>query len=283
MVLEFIVEKELKKPVNLLLTGILLSCIAIVISLSLFVRTPSLVLVAFMTLPAIYIFTKLFEKESTAELKAKTTLELIKKNKDVIEMYTILFIGMSIGIALWYAFMPRETLSVLFSEQLYNLNQLGVSTGFYTSSSIFNVIVENNAKLVLLSAALSFIFGAGALYILSWNASVVGSAVGTLIYGIRTAESNSAIGLLKGLGLGAAFYILHLIPEVIAYFNAAIAGAIISVAIMRYQPLTKHSNKLIFAGLFLIALSLILIVFAAMLEVGISHQIQSILNPARGL
>ena len=101
----------------------------------------------------------------------------------------------------------------------------------------------------------------------------------TLITKMRMAGMTAFLATFKGFSIGTAYYLLHLIPEVVAYFYAAVAGAFISSAMIRYQPFSKSSNKLIGISLALIGVSIVLILFAAVIEIQISYVIQSAIRP----
>jgi len=59
----------------------------------------------------------------------------------------------------------------------------------------------------------SLIFGAGAIFILAWNASVISAAIGIFTsYNINEIP----IGLLR--------YMIHGFPEITSYFVTALAG-----------------------------------------------------------
>ncbi len=293
MVLEFLLGFEQRKPLHLFATGAFFSTISVFISASLFAHAPSMVVVTFMTLPLVYIWTSILGKRSRHEAGPDTFAHLWSDNISIAEDFLMLFLGMTVGISVWFSVLPQDMLANMFSEQLWNLNSIGMTTGFvsgpptgYAASNVgsvirpdvFMVIAMNNIKLVMLSALLSFVFAAGALFILAWNASVVGVAVGTLINKLRIAGAVAPVALGQGLGMGILFYILHLVPEVVAYFYASVAGAFISTALLRYKPLSKHSNRLLAISGGLLAISLGLILLGALIEVGISHQIQSALR-----
>ena len=276
MIMDFLMSIELEKPLNLFLVGLFISSISVFISMALFVHAPSMVVVTFMTLPAIYVFTNLLKKKCVQETKLHTIKQLFDTNADIAELYLMLFLGMSVGIAFWYSVLPPELTQVLFSEQIYNLSQLGISTGSATQADIFMIIALNNTKLVILCTIMSFIFGAGALFILSWNASVVGVAVGILITKIKAAGTFLPLAIAQGFSMGTAYYILHLVPEVVAYFYAAVAGAFIASAVMRYKPFSPNSNRLIGISFFLLIIAIVLILLGAVIETQISHAIQSV-------
>ena len=278
MVLEFLVGYELKKPLHLFLTGVFFSSVAVMISAGLFSHSPSMVVVAFMTLPLVYIFTGILRSEAMHESRANNLKDLLIENMDLAKIYLYLFLGMVVGIAMWFVILPQDVITNLFAEQLFNLGQIGVATGLAVKTEIFSLIALNNIKLVLLCTLLSFVFSSGALFILSWNASVVGVAVGSMMIRMQQAGSAAGVALAQGLGAGTLYYLLHLIPEVVAYFYASVAGAFISSAIMRYEPFSSQSNRLLAIALALVGISISLILLGALVEIHISHQIQAALQ-----
>ena len=281
MVLEYLLTFK-ENPKHLLISGFLYSTIAILIASSIFPRSPSMDVVAFMTLPAVYIFTQYFKELSLEELESKNSSEIFKMNFKLAENYTFLFLGMAIGVTVWFSLLPKEMLSNIFAEQIWNLEQIGratsLGTGAAVGPNILNEIAINNIRLVLLCCILSFVFGAGSLFILSWNASIIGVAMGSIVYRLKVAEAATEFAFFNGIFMGLAYFTLHLIPEVLAYFYGAIAGAFISMAVMRYRPFSPESNKLLTlaGGLFLIAIAFILV--GAFIEVFISYNIQTFLQ-----
>ena len=275
MIMDFLMNIEIKKPWHLFLVGLFISSISVFISVALFAHAPSMVVVTFMTLPAIYVFTNLLKKKSIQESKLHSIRKLFETNTDIAELYLFLFIGMAVGVAFWYSVLSKDVTQLLFSEQLYNLKQIGVPTGSATSMDVFMTIAVNNVKLVVLCTIMSFIFGAGSLFILSWNASVVGVAVGLLIGRIKAAGTILPLAIAQGFTLGTAYYILHLIPEVVAYFYASVSGAFIASAMMRYKPFSSNSNRLIGVAMLLLGIAVTLILVGATIETQISHAIQA--------
>ena len=274
MILESILGMELKKPFHLFFTGIIFATIAVFLSQSLFPHSPSMPMIMFLTLPSIYVFTNVLKKKGLQEGKVKSLKELFDVNSDIIEMYIILFLGMTFGLAFWFSVLPQNTVDVLFSEQLYNLRLINPTLGAYHAESVFNIIAVNNIKLVVLCAVLSFIFGAGALFILPWNASLIAAAIGTIIKGIQLKGASLPVSLLTGFPIAASYYMLHLIPEIVAYFMAAMGGAMISSAMIRYKPFSDLSKKVMLISFGLIGIAVGLILLGALIEIHISYVIQ---------
>jgi uncharacterized membrane protein SpoIIM required for sporulation len=99
----------------------------------------------------------------------------------------------------------------------------------------------------------------GAIFILAWNASVISSAIGI------TAGAN-----LANLPLGLMKYMIHGIPEIGAYFVGALAGGIISIAIIKHDVHSEKFWVILQDSLNLVILSVILLFVAALIEVFIT-------------
>ena len=61
-------------------------------------------------------------------------------------------------------------------------------------------------------------------------------------------------------------YFIHGIPEIAAYFVAALAGGIISVSIIKKDIMTKNFQKIAFDTSNLIIISLVILAFAGVIE-----------------
>ena len=121
----------------------------------------------------------------------------------------------------------------------------------------------------------SFVYGSGAIFILTWNASVIATAIGNFI---RTNLSSyaAAAGLQKFgaymhiVSIGLLKYTIHGIPEILAYFVAGLAGGIISVAVINESFTTKGFSKALIDSSDLLIIAVLLILISALLEVFIT-------------
>ena len=117
----------------------------------------------------------------------------------------------------------------------------------------------------------SFIFGSGAIFIITWNASVIGTAMGNFIRTKLSAYA-SATGLvsvgdyLQAASLSLLRYFIHGIPEITAYFVAGLAGGILSVSIIKKEFGTKSFEKIILDVSTLLIIAILLIFVGALLE-----------------
>jgi uncharacterized membrane protein SpoIIM required for sporulation len=118
----------------------------------------------------------------------------------------------------------------------------------------------------------SFLYGAGAIFILMWNASVIGVAIGNFIRTNVAALANQLGGITIGgyfsvVSIGLFKYVIHGIPEILAYFVAALAGGIISIAIINHEYSSRKFEHILLDAADLLLLSIAIIFIAGLLEV----------------
>jgi uncharacterized membrane protein SpoIIM required for sporulation len=125
----------------------------------------------------------------------------------------------------------------------------------------------------------SFLYGAGAIFILMWNASVVGTAIGNFIRTEVAALANQVASSLGAyfsvVSIGLFKYVIHGFPEILAYFIAALAGGIISIAIINHDFSTRKFEHIILDSADLLMLSIFVLFVAAVLEVFVTPAIFS--------
>src|SRR3989344_3623514 len=116
--------------------------------------------------------------------------------------------------------------------------------------------VWNAHKDALYALIFSLIFGAGAIFILIWNASVIAAAIG-----IFTKYS------WQEIPLGIGRYMIHGLPEIGAYFVAALAGGIFGVGILRHGIKDERFYKVLQHSIILLFIAIILILIGGIIEV----------------
>jgi uncharacterized membrane protein SpoIIM required for sporulation len=117
-------------------------------------------------------------------------------------------------------------------------------------------IIGNNFGVMIFTLIFSLIFGAGAIFVLAWNASVISAAIG-----IFTRHNIGAIpiGLLR--------YMIHGLPEIAAYFITALAGGIFGVSIVRNRMRNHKFNKILINVILLVVIAIVILIIAALMEV----------------
>ncbi len=225
------------------------------------------------SMPFVYYVIKLEEGKG---IKTKGLIKLLKEHNKALKAFLWLFLGFVVAFSFWYIVLDSgtnnfraqiETYCVINRPANYQecIEQYGVETGktrtttFLTSTEKLVAIFANNIYVLIFTLVFSLIFGAGAIFVLAWNASVIAAAVGIF--------SKSSIASLP---LGVARYMIHGIPEIGAYFIGALAGGIISVAVIRHDIKSEKFWDVLQDSLNLLILAVVVLFLAALIEVFIT-------------
>jgi len=182
------------------------------------------------------------------------------------------FLNVVVSFSFLYLVLPASQTQTIFTAQLETIARVvqGSPTGNYISSfSAFGSILSNNLKILILCIVFSFIYGAGAIFILTWNASVMAVAISSFIK-YELLNVTTKFGILQITTVGLLKYLTHGIPEIMAYFVGALASGMISIAIIKHQHKNKKFKQLLRDSASLVAISVLLLVAAALVEVYIT-------------
>lgn len=284
MVLESLVSpwSAEQRPRNLLFLGFLYCTVGILLALWVFRSGSSLVMVFLSSMAAIPLMVNIIKMEEKKDLEDLTERVLLREHAKAIAAFVYLFIGMTLAYALWYVLLSSATITVLFEAQTSTLQSIngsitGNATQFFQS---FSRIFLNNVRVLIFCILFSFLYGSGAIFILSWNASVIGAAMGNIIrQGL--AEAATTLGwdrvahYFQVVSVGLLRYAIHGIPEILAYFVAGLAGGIISVAAIRHDFGTRKFEHILLDSADLLLLSLVILFIAGVLEVTVTPMIFS--------
>lgn len=270
------------KPLKLLLYGFVLASVGCFLGLWIFRSYASLIMVFLITLGAFPLVYTLIKREEEKDLTDLNEKMLLKEHWKALKTFMYLFAGVAFSLALWYTVLPADTLGILFDSQIQTLNTInpnsiqGQITGQAGGSiHVLTDIFLNNLKVFVFCILFSFIYGSGAIFILMWNASIIGTAVGNILRS-GLAEAATMIGLAQAghyfetVGLTVFRYAIHGIPEILAYFTAGLAGGIISIAVIRHDFGSRKFEHIVLDSADLLIVSLVLLVVAALLEVYIT-------------
>ncbi len=219
------------------------------------------------SIPFIYYIIKLEEKKAGEE---EGSFRILREHRKALWAFLWLFMGFVVGYAFWYMLLPTTN---VFTAQILtycNINkpsdvkdcysQYGIKesqvTGFATNSERLFLIFTNNLYVLIFTLIFSLLFGAGVIFILAWNASVIAAAMGIF------AKSS-----LNSIPFALFRYMIHGIPEIASYFVAALAGGIISVAVIAHEINTPKFWRVLQDSLNLIILAVVILFFAALMEV----------------
>lgn len=275
MVLESIITPRNAKrvPWTLFFIGILYSSIALIISWNIFYNQAGLVTVFLTVLACAHLMYLTVKREEKTDTCTPNESRILCEHGKSLLFLMMLFLGISISLAAWYIFVPEETSSDLFDVQIQTLNGIRSDTaGKATGSGFFTYILTHNIKVMVYCFIAGLLYGLGAIFILVWNASVIGVAIGQFfkskihIYAASLGFHKIA-GFFHVTGWSIMRYFFHGFWEILAYFVAGLAGGIISIAWARHHFTTKSGERILLdaSNLLLIALGILFI--AAFIEV----------------
>jgi uncharacterized membrane protein SpoIIM required for sporulation len=276
MVLESIISplSAAEKPWKLFFIGILYSTIGLTLGWWVFRQHTSLVMVFLTVMAAVPLFYYSMIKEEALDLTDAGEMSLLKKHSKVLLFFIVLFLGMTLSYALWYVFLPSASTNIIFSVQTQTISAINqhITGDAIISLNIFSKIFFNNIKVLIFCILFSFLYGAGAIFILTWNASVLGTAIGNFIKShISTyALGSGATGIgiyFSAFSLSLLRYFIHGIPEIFAYFVAGLAGGILSVALAKHHLQTNNFQKIMLDVSNLVLIAVGILIIAAVLEV----------------
>ena len=278
MVVESLISpfKAERKPWEAFFLGVFYSSIALFLSLWIFEEYAGLVMVFLTVMACLPLMYHLLAYEEEKDVEFFDERVLLKEHSKAVVAYLLLFLGMTVGFSFWYVSLPPALATNVFqiqTDMISNLNQQ--VTGNFLQINLVSKIFLNNVKVLIFCILFSFIYGSGALFILSWNASVIGAAAGNFIR-THLADFASSIGLVKVwsyfyvVGLSLLRYSLHGVPEILAYLVAGIAGGILSVAVIHHEFGTRNFERILLDVSDLVLISVFILFFAALVEVFIT-------------
>ncbi|MBD3313362.1 hypothetical protein GF345_02885 [Candidatus Woesearchaeota archaeon] len=276
MVLESLVTpfKAEKHPLEMFLIGLIYSSVAIFISIQIFDEMAGLIAVFLTVMASIPLMYATIKYEEEKDLGSMGEILLLKEHSKAISFLVFLFLGITISFTIWYIFLPASTVENLFSLQISTIKNInsGVGGMAFSHSALFSKIFFNNLRVLMFCILFAFFYGAGAIFILTWNASVISVAIGTFVRN-NLAEYANFFGFplvakhMHIFSLGLMRYMIHGIPEIIAYFIGGLAGGIISIALIKKDFRRERFERILIDIADLIIISILFLVAAALIEV----------------
>jgi uncharacterized membrane protein SpoIIM required for sporulation len=292
MVLEAVVVPESweRHPGRMFFIGFLYASLGMFLGVWVFGKYSSISGIFLTTIPLVVIMYRALACEEEKDLKICKEYLLIKEHLHILWFFLYLFLGLTLAYTFWYTFLPVLSMALgesyilpnvsdkIFSSQIDTINSVRVeieTTGAAISKTgQLVMIMENNIKVLAFCVLFSFIYGAGAIFILTWNASVIGVAIGNVIR-----EGFKQLGVWGGnptiehyfivLPMGFS-YLIHGIPEITSYFLGSLAGGIISAAVACHHWKSKNFQHIVWDSIDLTLLSVIILVLAGLIEVYIT-------------
>ncbi len=279
MVLESLLNplKAEGKPWEMFFIGFLYSSVGILLSMWIFRDQTSLIMVFLTVMACIPIVYNTMKLEESKDMSIPREGVLIKEHNKAIVFLMFLFFGITLSFVAWYVFLPPDVIGYAFDKQIATIQAINnqVAGNAYQQFSAFSKIFFNNVKVLSFSILFAFIYGAGAIFILTWNASVIGTAIGNFIRSNLSGYAgllgfDKFSGYFNVISVGLLRYVLHGIPEILAYFYGGLAGGIISVAVIKKHYKDEKFSHILFDVSELLIISLAFLLVAAFIEVYIT-------------
>ncbi|MEK6908513.1 MAG: stage II sporulation protein M [Nanoarchaeota archaeon] len=273
--------KAERKPWEMFFVGVFYASISILLVEWIFKNDPVLsraggiLVVTFTVMFSIPFMFYMFRIEETKSSQDGTgAFQLIKDHRKALWAFMWLFVGFVIGYSFWYILLPTTTTLEQQLDTFCNINRPGVEdcaetilyrsaqtspTAFATNKERMFLIFANNTYVLIFTLIFSLLFGAGVVFILAWNASVIAAAIAIFT---RSDLNYLPTAMLR--------YFVHGLPEIGSYFIAALAGGMISFAVIRREIGTERFWKVLQDSLNLIILAIILLFVSALIEVFIT-------------
>ncbi|MEA3471545.1 MAG: stage II sporulation protein M [Thermodesulfobacteriota bacterium] len=258
-----------KKCILVFIYSLILSSVSLFVAYLIFPQSASVIFLFLITLSsAQMVYNELNDEEEEDEKHPGINMGFLERNEKVIKVYFFLFLGCLVAVSFWHTMLPLNKTSVLFSQQIETIDivrsgdpESAMGNAIAGQINSFAHITQNNFKVMTLAFIFSFIFGSGALFIIFWNASVIGVFVSQMAVEIGHL---GIPGMAHTLALTSICF--HGVPEALAYFVAGIAGGILSIGIIK----GKHDKIIMKDAFVLFCASLFLVFISGFIEVWIT-------------
>ncbi len=282
MVLELITnfQKLRHKPALMFIEAIVLTVLSVVFAVSLFPENyTSIAILAFLTIGALPLFNRLYSYDSYLSSYSQN---IFLRHKRIIKLLFFFFLGVFVAFILVYFVAPANVQDKLLTSQFSELQGIdeiresitGQATAHDVSGSkfkeVFYLIFKNNLLVVFTATVLSFFYGAGGLFLIAWNASILAAVLVKDI--IISFSMASGSGLLTPLiGTYHSFisflgFVPHGFFEVLAYFIVSVAGAVLARDLFRGMFTTDFRYRVIKDFIYLFIIAIICLIIGALIE-----------------
>src|SRR3989344_3506703 len=162
------------------LLGVVYSIIGVLIGSILFPSDPALVAVAFtslLLLPELYKIFSIEERRESMEQRVSLR-SLWRDDAEVVRIYVFLFLGILLVYAIGTILLPSFQTNNLFREQLEIRFGQGFAGNAVSGTGLFLSLLTNNFLVLTACFILALLTGDGAIFLITWNASVWGAIFG---------------------------------------------------------------------------------------------------------
>ncbi len=273
MVLEKIVpEKWLERKASYaFLVGAFYSIIGIILARLLFASDPAIPAIAFTSLFLLPELITMFTIEEAQQEKRKkaSIMSAWRDNGDFFRVYLGLFLGILLISTIAAIMLPSLTVNSIFHDQLamrsesFGASGNAIASGDAIGNGLFLSLLQNNAIVLAAVFFVALLAGDGAIFLISWNATLWGAIFGVTARNAAYVSSGNPFVFFAKI---AATVTPHVLLEASAYILAAMAGGLISRAAERDGWGSTAFRRVFAENLLIIGLAVVTVIIGAGVE-----------------
>lgn len=278
MVLEDLFESAglRHRPFRAFLYGSLFTFLSFVMALFFFRSSMSVAMVLLTTLLLVPTLTMMIRNEEKVEGKYGLR-HFFRNHKDIIEVYIFGFLGVFLAFVVVGAGLYDQP---DMYKQVFSFQTNFLTTEQGVSSESVRMFVDNAYRptlgrvggifahdllILIFCFVLSFVYGATAIFLVILNGSVFANFI---IFVVKTLAQNIVQG-----AQAFAFFLIHLLPEVSGFMIAAIAGGVVSKAVMHEKRGSAHFKNVFKDATVLLGIAILLVLIGAVIEVFVTAKL----------
>jgi len=248
--------------------GFFYSLLAYLFAYSVWKRELSFIWVFAIVMFFLPIFYRIMKLEESKDVKNMSEYKLLSEHSKAFLFFISLFIGITLAFATLYVFLPENLVELAYSRQTQTISDINnqVSGNAQVQLIFFNKVLKNNIRVLVAIVSSSLIFGSGAIFILTWNASVIGTAMGQVMKNTIDYLTFNVSSFFGAATLSVVRYFPHGLIEIGAYFVAALAGGIISMSIINGHYKNERFGYVVKDIVVLLGISVLMLVIAGLVE-----------------
>ncbi|MDD3178323.1 MAG: hypothetical protein PHR26_02280 [Candidatus ainarchaeum sp.] len=240
MVLELITNfsRLRHRPFLMFFEAFFITIISVIFSTLLFPKEfCSIGILAFITIGILPLFNKLYSYDSYIYSFNRS---FFKRHEKIIKLLFYFFLGVFLALVLIFFISSPQIKEKMFYTQITEVSEISEIraqiTGDFNFNSVssfqkaFIEISKNNLGVMFTAISLSFFYGAGGLFLIVWNASILSFVViQDILLSFASVSQTGILYFLKGIFysfINFLGYLPHGIFKFLAYFFASVAGAI---------------------------------------------------------
>lgn len=246
MVLESLLSAEMeKRPLHVFVAALVISTVCYWLAYFLFPEISSIVAIVLISMAIVAVMHQVLLIEEQEDEVGAT--DFLSMHMDVVEMYCAFFFGVVVAFSFWFLVSPDHIRNAIFSQQMVKVLLI---KGTLPQGAMRHILF-NNLGVLLAAFTLSLVVGTGAVFILTWNGSVLATYIGS-------AMSKGAINL---------GFFAYAVPELVAYFIGGISGGILSVGVVRRHMKGKKFRTVFQDSVGLLLLAIVILLVSAYVEI----------------